>query len=374
MPTNDIITSDLVQSQASPLVELFELILDPMEINPNTDATLFFTPGVEGDLTTIKFHPIGQTNKNTDSEANEYTAIPMEMSNVEGTSDGPGNRPSLTLANVTDELRSALDDESFTFEDLVGTRIRRRRTFAKYLVGGDDASSPYEFPEATYIVERIQLRSKTVIVLELAAPFDLEGVKLPGRLVVGKYCSWIYQGREEHGCGGCIFPSNSQMIDQNDRIQDVFFDLNDNPLVTNVSEGSWISTSTYAKDDFASYNSVTYQSKIAGNVGNTPGDNQYWRPVYKYTTYSSSTAYSVDAYVKYDNHIWKALKGSTGKTPNTSSVYWKRVDLCSKTLAGCKARFGYKAKADSTNSQPSVDQKKDIVLPFGAFPGSDKFK
>lgn len=371
MATNDIITTDLVQSQESPLVELFELILDPSDDDP----TLFFHPGVDEDLGTVKFHPFGDTSKNTESEANEYTALPMEMSGVESSTDGPGNRPTLTLANVTNVLRSALDDESFTFEDLVGTRIRRRRTFAKYLVGGDDASSPFEFPQSTYIVDRIQQRTNTVVVLELAAPFDLEGVKLPGRFVVGKYCSWVYQGREKQNCGGCIFPENSTIIDQNDRAQAAYFDIYDNPLVTNVTTSAWSSSTTYAQDEFVTYNGTTYQSLVASNTNNTPARNtQYWREANEYTTYSASTAYSEGDYVKSGNNIWKALVGSTGKTPASGSLYWKRVDICSKTLQGCKARFGYKAIADQANSQASADQKKDVVLPFGGFPGSDKFK
>ena len=73
MATNDIITSDLIQSESSALVELFELILDPSDNNP----TLFFHPGVEENLSTLKFHPHGEVNKNN-------------------TSDGPGNRPTLT--------------------------------------------------------------------------------------------------------------------------------------------------------------------------------------------------------------------------------------------------------------------------------------
>lgn len=371
MATNDIITSDLIQSESSALVELFELILDPSDNNP----TLFFHPGVEENLSTLKFHPHGEVNKNNNSEANEYTAIPMEMSGVESTSDGPGNRPTLTIANVTNLLRSSLDDEDFTFEDLVGTKLRRRRTFAKYLVGGDDANSPFEFPEATYIIDRISTRTNTLITFELAAPFDLEGVKLPGRFVVGKYCSWIYQGREKQGCGGCIFPSDSSIIDQNDRAQAAFFDIYDNPLVANVSTSSWSNSTTYAENVFVTYNNITYQSKVANNSGNTPARNtQYWREANQYSTYSLSTAYSVGAYVKSGGNIWKALKGSTGKSPIEGSLFWKRVDICSKTLAGCKARFGYKAIADQANSQASIEQKNDIVLPFGGFPGSDKFK
>jgi lambda family phage minor tail protein L len=373
MPTNDIITSDLVNySVDSPLVELFELTVGP----EGNQTTYYFHPGVEEDLSTVKFHPLGDTSKNTDSEANEYIALPMQMTGVESTSDGAQPRPSLIMANVTNILRAELDDDSFTIEDIVGGRITRRRTFAKYLVGGSDESSPDEFPVAKFVIDRLDSKSNTVVSFELTAPMDLENTMLPRRTVIGKYCSWIYQGRENHGCGGCVFPADSS-ITYNGIGYDAFFDLDDNPLVRDgaISPGGWLNGLTYSKDDFAIYNGVTYQSKVGSNTGNTPGTNtNFWRAANEYTTYSSSTAYTVGKHVKYDNHIWKAVVASTGKTPADGSKYWNRVDFCSKTLAGCKARFGFKPTQEGVGFPGSVDKKLDVVLPFGAFPGSDKFK
>lgn len=373
MATNDIITTDLSgYSEDSPLVELFELTIGP----EGSQVTYYFHNGVEEDLSTIKFHPIGDTSKNTDSDANEYIAIPMEMEGVEAQSDGAQPRPQLLVANVTDEIRSTLDDDDFLIEDIVGGRIVRRRTFAKYLVGGDDASSPFEFPTAEFLIDRMESKTPLVISFELVAPFDLENIMLPRRTVIGKYCSWIYQGRENHGCGGCVFPADS-VITYNGIGYDAFFDLDDNPLVRDgaVSPGAWANGLTYAKDDYAIYNGVTYQSKVGSNTGNTPGTNtSFWRAANEYTTYSSSTAYTVGKHVKYDNKIWKAVVASTGKTPEDGSRYWNRVDLCSKTLAGCKARFGFKPTQEGVGFPASIDKKLDVVLPFGAFPGSDKFK
>jgi lambda family phage minor tail protein L len=373
MPTNDIITTDLVgYSVDSPLVELFELTIGPS----GSQTTYYFHPGVEEDLSTLKFHPLGDTSKNTDSEANEYIALPMELTGVEATSDGASPRPVLVMANVTNVLRAELDDDDFLLEDIVGGTLTRRRTFAKYLVGGSDESSPEEFPIAKYVIDRLDTKSSTIISFELASPIDLENTMLPRRTVIGKYCSWIYQGRDTHKCGGCVFPSDSKFY-YNGVEYDAFFDINDNPLVRDgaVSAGAWGSTLTYAKNEYAVYNSVTYQSKVDSNLNNTPGTNtQYWREANEYSTYSSSTAYTVGKYVKYDDKIWKAVVASTGKTPEDGSRHWNRVDLCSKTLSGCKARFGFKPITEGVGNQASVDKKLDIVLPFGAFPGSDKFK
>ena len=368
MATNDIISSDLqVGFVDSPFVELFELDID--------GTTIFFHPGLDESLDEIQFYPVGSadpSSKNNTTDANTYIALPVEMTGVEATSDGVANRPSLTLANVTSVLRSALDDEGFDFEDLVGARLTRRRTFAKYLVGGDEASSPFEFPISRYLVERVQAKNRQIVVLELTAPFDLENIKIPARVVIGKYCSWIYQGLELHDCGGCTFSKNSKMTyDGTD--YDAFFDLDDVPLLDDaqVSQTTWASGTTYSKNQFVTRNSKEYQSTSDSNVGNDPAtDSLNWRLVRLWNTYSASTAYSVDDLVKYDNHIWKCITAGTGKTPVIGSLYWTRIDYCSKTLAGCKARFAFKPTGNVTN----VEQKINTTLPFGGFPGSAKFK
>src|SRR6056300_1011246 len=131
--SNDIITTDLQsQSVESPLVELYELDL-------GNGTTLFFHSGLDENLVTVKFHPVGQPNSNTNpSLVNEYAAMPILMEGIEATSDGASNRPTLTVANVSSLFRGLLDDEEFGFEDLIGARITRRQTFAKYLHEGTD--------------------------------------------------------------------------------------------------------------------------------------------------------------------------------------------------------------------------------------------
>ena len=45
-----------------------------------------------------------------------------------------------------------------------------------------------------WFIDRIAEKTPTHITFELASPFDLAGVSVPARAVVGKYCSWEYQG------------------------------------------------------------------------------------------------------------------------------------------------------------------------------------
>ena len=47
-------------------------------------------------------------------------------------------------------------------------------------------------------IDTIKSRSKIAVEFELRIPFDLQGVKLPGRSITPNACGWIYQGASEH--------------------------------------------------------------------------------------------------------------------------------------------------------------------------------
>lgn len=367
--SNDIIATDLQSQEVdSGLVELFEL-----ELNSNT--TLFFYSGYDADLDNVRFHPINQTSKNNVTDANSYAPLPIQLDGIESQSDGATNRPTVTFANVGALFRGILQDESFTFDDLVGKKLTRRRTFQKYLVGGSDASTPFEFPIASYIIDRVSTENSVVVSFELAPPFDVNGVKLPGRIVVGKYCSWVYQGYANLNSGGCFWTADSKAL-YNTTEYDAFFDSEDRPLVSQTTLASaataYSAGTSYAQDAFVSYSGGYWRSEVSSNNTTPSATNTNWKRTFGWTTYSASTTYSAGAYVKHNNHIWKAaLSNNVGQTPQPGSLYWVRQDYCSKTLAGCKCRFQFKPTAQGL---PSAAKETFKPLPFGAFPGSGKFK
>ena len=362
--SNDIITTDLQsQSVDSALVELFELDL-------GNGTILFFHSGLDENLGTIKFHPVGEPAKNTNpSLVNEYEAMPIMMDGIEANSDGASNRPTLTVANVSSLFRGLLDDEDFGFEDLIGTRITRRQTFQKYLHGEVSEDAPFELPIRTYLIDRVSSETSVAVTFELAAPFDVSGIKIPNRIVVGKYCTWLYQGYDTANKGGCFWSADSKIT--YDGVEyEAFFDLDNRPLVSStLSAPNW-SAGTYDQDDFVTYDSKIWRSEVDSNT-NTPGTGLFWKQVLTWSVWSSSTTYSVDNYVKYNDHIWRARLAGTNKEPKTNSLYWTRVDYCNKELSGCKARFQFKP---TTGGYPSADKRTTQTLPFGAYPGSAKFK
>lgn len=388
--SNNIISDDLQASFITdPLVLLYELDLnntfDTSDSAYDRDTrVLKFHPGLDESLDEVKFHPIGQPAKNNTSEANTYIALPLVMDGIQQQSDGASARPTITIANVTDIFNSALDDvENFKVEDLVGQRVTRRRTFANYIVGGADAANPYELPVQTYVVERIADRNSTSITLELSVPFDLTNVQLPGRVVIGKYCPWIYQGEALNLGGGCRWLTSST-ITYKDKLHTIFVNKDDkrfypDSLLT-AESSAYSDSTTYSQDDIVSYNNKYYQAILGSNTDQNPITtlDTYWEEVLEYTTYSSSkTDYSVGDFVLYSNNIWNAaISGANNNVnvaPQSGSAYWTRADLCSKTLTGCKKRYQAVPTSDALNKPISHTLKTDRILPFGGFPGSAKF-
>ena len=88
----------------------------------------------------------------------------------------------------------------------------------------------------------------------------------------------------------------------------------------------------------------------------------------KYNDYVSAT---VGGKVR----LFKAKKTSIGQTPSIGSEYWEIADTCSKTLTGCKKRFGFNPLSVGTaSSTGSTATDTRVILPFGGFPGAKNFR
>ena len=129
-----------------------------------------------------------------------YTPMPIMASGFGESSDGPASRPVLTLSNVMG-MATALIGE---FKGLVGARITRKRTFAKYLdavnfksLTNPDADPNSFYNDEFYFVERKTGEDLEVATFELASVLDLEGVLLPRRIIVNNTCTWTYRNGED---------------------------------------------------------------------------------------------------------------------------------------------------------------------------------
>lgn len=319
----EIIDTVQLQEVGDALIELFEVTLP-------SGTVVHLLNGMDGETDNIYF------SDKTGTVLNEYVSFPLQIEGIEIKSSGVQNRPVLSVANIpsmtrgygntssgsSDEttLLDILANEGFTTnEDLLNTRVVYRQTLFKYTQkAGDTPEIPTEFPSATYIIDRVSTETNIFVQFELASPVDLEGLTLPNRVVIGKYCPWRYQGVALSGEGGCIWPLDSNGL---------FFDSNDDVISRANASGiaQW-------------QNNITYNSGI---------------------TVKTTT----------NNHtqLWQSLRFvPLNKNPEQNPVYWKRRDTCGKLINSCKIRF------QGNNINSTLDTS--VSLPFGGFPGSRSFK
>lgn len=345
-----IVRQSQQQSIEDSLVELFEVTLP-------SGTVLYLHNGLDYDSGTIGENiyfpdPTGQT-------INEYLAFPIEIKGIEHTSEGSANRPTLKMANlpvlagsrganlngVEDEetLYTVLQAEGlFTADDLTTCKVTYRSTLLKHTFKlGDSAQLAVEFPKATYFIERVATEDNLFVAFELVSPADMEGLVMPARFAVGKYCAWEYQGLL-HGRGGCPVNENSfsMWFDENDRL------ITTDPANSGIP--TWNNTNTYE----SRITNGTAQGDLVKRVHPTVGGWQFF----------------------------ECIITNSGRQPEKYPTYWKRLDICGKKLSSCKLRFQTRRNAITGFSRGSLipddetHRNSSEPLPFGGFPGSRKFR
>jgi lambda family phage minor tail protein L len=173
----------------SALVELFELQL---------------ITAIHGSNTVYRFHA-GIDAKGTGDliwNGNTYLALPIEADGFSYSGNGQLPRPTLKVANVMGTITALLLTLPAGLE---GARVTRLRTHARYLdavnfpgdvnpLGTPDPTA--EYPREVYFIDRRKGESRELVEFELAAAFDLAGVRAPKRQVLASICPWVYKSAE----------------------------------------------------------------------------------------------------------------------------------------------------------------------------------
>lgn len=389
MATIDDLNSDLQKQSVAAQVELWELEL-------SSSSTAYFFSGLDESLSQVRFRARGGG-----ATINTYEALPIEGDGFSLQSDGPSARPTVTIANILTTFSGAL--QGLENKDLLGKKLYRRRTLDKYLYDTDTSDPAVEMPPQLYYIDRIAEESILHIKFELASPFDLAGIKLPKRVIMGNTCTWKYQGRAPEVAvqdrqGACSW-STTGLININGNDRRVYFNRDDEPVVS-ISADIQTSVASVEKNRFyRTTASTTNFDKINANgtlvspgtvydywqatrTTSSPGtpsdDNPNFRRIRVYSTWSSSTEYDAytdpqrNEYVRTNNKIYQVIKRSitTGATNPANSAFFKLGDQCSKSLVGCNARYCADWVTPSGDAgRPSVDTLRDKDLPFGGFPG-----
>ena len=165
-------------------------------INPSAIIELFslqLSTAIHGTNTTYRFHNGSNLNANGEIvwAGNSYLRFPVK---AEGFAFQRGQlpRPTLTISNLSSapSISAILltVNETTPGNDLTGAVVTRIRTLAKFLdavnfADGTNATADNtaEFPQEIYYIDRKSSETRDVVAWELAAVFDLVGVRVPKR-------------------------------------------------------------------------------------------------------------------------------------------------------------------------------------------------
>lgn len=198
MTTPQTITSELQKVSPSSIIELFQL-----DATPFGGEVYYFHAGTNGLTANVVW------------QGNTYVAFPVQITGFEFTGKGQLPRPTMAVSNVTSIITTLV----LAYDDLLGAKVTRLRTMAKYLdavnfSGGvnPSADSTAEFPRDIYFIERKVSESKEMVEFELAASFDVQGVKLPRRQIIQNICPWKYRSAECSYAGTNYFDKNDVAV------------------------------------------------------------------------------------------------------------------------------------------------------------------
>lgn len=335
------LNAEIFSLNPSALISLFEI--DISDIIFNKGLIDGFNSGNESSRI-FRFHNnVNLFNTDIVWQGNLYKAAPIKTEGFELSSRGTLPTPKISLAVNTDGIipLSIFKNQLRKIGDLSGAKVTRIRTLLKYLdainfEGGvnDTEDSGAEFPRDIYYIDKKSLENKSIIEFELASLLDVEGIKLPGRLVIANRCTAIYRGE------GCLYESK---LNREEEIH---------------GSESFSSMPTIAP---AIANSNDEKITDLLNVRNRANPRGEWK---RNTVYN----FNDEVWIKKDKiRYYFVAKISSFNNPPPDGSFWI-ADQCSKLVSGCKLRWGTGSPGQA-NGNPY-----NSCLPINAYPGANKLR
>jgi lambda family phage minor tail protein L len=197
--------SDLQVVAPSAIIELFVLELNTLQHGVN-------------DI--YRFH--AGVNLNANGEVvwagNSYLRFPVEAEGFEYNGQGQLPRPKIRVSNILGTITALIISLP---DGLTGAKVIRIRTLARYLdaVNFPGSVNPYgtpdptaEFPREIYYIDRKTIETRDVVEFELAAAFDLQGVRAPKRQCIANICQWKYRSAECGYTAAAYFDANDAPV------------------------------------------------------------------------------------------------------------------------------------------------------------------
>jgi lambda family phage minor tail protein L len=327
---------------------------------------------------------------------NKYFPAPIHAEGFEVTSRGTLPQPTLSIASQSkdgiDQI-SLLRHEIRSFGDIVGAKVTRRKTYAKYLdkenfspseISSKDLQQlpdeyepdPYaEMAPDIYFIERKINENKMILSYQLSSVLDLEGYKLPKRVIISDKCMWQYRGIGcwyQHPTGLEVSPSHN------------IEDGSDVPLLQKAELKKLPGgTLGVGLPGVAPPCSNDQDEKITALLGSSLGNDEgEWsafaaakdqrgyeggRLAYGKGDYCYLLKNKIKFYFVAKENLTKEVNE---KNPPPNTDYWI-ADECSKTLTGCRMRWGIRGSVQNDAGISSCGITKG-ELPFGGFPAARK--
>ena len=368
---------------------------DEVGIRNNLDETGKDLVLSEGE-NVLRFHNnIAVFNSYIIWQGNTYWPAPIEADGFDLNSRGVLPTPTLRMTSQKEEGIAALSilrRAIHKYGDIIGGKVTRIRTFAKYLdkknfsefkdsgiTTQGSYNSPFpneyepdpwaEFPRDIFYVERKTGENKNALEYELSALIDVEGIKLPRRRVLSKKCSFSYRG-----CG-CFYQ-------QKEPVGFNATEASGNSAYQNEQPGPGTTSKLLAKcgirdseltlPDQAPPIADVRDQKIYQVIGVDANFEFPMEGVWKKgNTYTKGDCiYMEKNNIKYYFIARQDIPSRTTTEfapPNPD--FWV-ADLCSKTLEGCKLSWGQNG---ALNTDGTNDFNKG-ELQFGGFPNATRLE
>lgn len=387
MSTPLSITSEIQKLEPSAVIELF--VLDATSIG---GAITRFHAGTNGLTANIVW------------QGNTYQRFAIQASGFEINGQGSLPRPRLKVSNFLSAISLLL----LEYKDLIGAKVLRKRTLKKYLDSDNfldpnpSADPGAEFPDDVFYIDRKVLENRDIVEFELASSLDLAGVQLPRRQIIQNICTWAYRGSECGYSGGPLWDAQNVQISTATTAEGSALLSAYNTLLTrtaelNAANAAVASTSltkietceTKLLETAFSYPDAPFTVGVGFNGGNvsvvywagsvvtlgstyrlgnlkTQNGNFFGSQADLYeiqrwgfdstactnatTAFNTAVTNQATAQGNYDTAL-AAYEAALAALPVDDPLY--TTDKCSKTVTGCKLRFGATGE-----------------LPFGGFPGA----
>ena len=203
------------------------------KINPSSIIELFtleLSSTLHGSDTIYRFHAGSNDITTGDNpgdiiwDGDVYSKFPIQVDGFEYNAEsGSLPRPTIVVANLLGTITTILLGVNATTagNDLTGAKLTRIRTLVRYIDNANfsGGSNPFgtpdtsaKLPDEIYYVARKVSETRDAVTFEMAAAFDLAGVRAPKRQCNANLCPWIYKGSEWGDAGSNYFDENDNKV------------------------------------------------------------------------------------------------------------------------------------------------------------------